>query len=41
MKVECIAPDGSERREIYRCPDDYPFSIVLHGDILYYTDWER
>ncbi|XP_067097727.1 nidogen-2-like [Osmerus mordax] len=41
MKVECIAPDGSERREIYRCQDDYPFSIVLHGDTLYYTDWER
>ncbi|XP_062863770.1 nidogen-2 [Trichomycterus rosablanca] len=39
-RLECVDPDGSNRRQIH-ANLNYPFSMVLHSNHFYYTDWRR
>nr|XP_015206360.1 PREDICTED: nidogen-2 [Lepisosteus oculatus] len=39
-RLECIAPDGTERRIIHSNLN-YPFSLVAYSNHFYYTDWRR
>ncbi|XP_052441741.1 nidogen-2 [Carassius gibelio] len=39
-KLECISPDGTERR-VFQDALDYPFSLAIYDSHFYYTDWER
>uniref|UniRef100_A0A3B4EK71 Nidogen 2b (osteonidogen) n=1 Tax=Pygocentrus nattereri TaxID=42514 RepID=A0A3B4EK71_PYGNA len=39
-KLECISADGTDRQEI-NSGLDYPFSLTIYNNHVYYTDWER
>ncbi|XP_043075944.1 nidogen-2 isoform X2 [Puntigrus tetrazona] len=39
-KLECISPDGTERR-VFKDALNYPFSLAVYDRHFYYTDWER
>ncbi|XP_053488796.1 nidogen-2 [Ictalurus furcatus] len=39
-RLECIAPDGTDRRVIHSNLN-YPFSMVFYANHFYYTDWRR
>lgn len=39
-KLECISPDGTERR-VFKDALNYPFSLAIFNRHFYYTDWER
>uniref|UniRef100_A0A8B9LIN6 Nidogen 2b (osteonidogen) n=1 Tax=Astyanax mexicanus TaxID=7994 RepID=A0A8B9LIN6_ASTMX len=39
-KLECVAADGTKRQEI-NSELNYPFSLTVYNEHIYYTDWER
>ncbi len=39
-KLECISPDGTERR-LFQDALNYPFSLAIYDSHFYYTDWEK
>ncbi|KAK7103484.1 nidogen-like [Littorina saxatilis] len=39
-RLECVRSDGVGRRIVSSAPN-YPFSVTMLNNILYWTDWER